>query len=167
MLCDPLKALAPLHPPDAVQEVAFEELHVSVDAEPLATERGVAVSVSAAAPATVTVAVATALAPLAPLQVSEYVVPTVSGPVDSLPLSARVPLQPPDAVHEVAPVALQVSVEAPPPGTVGGAAVIVAVGRELFAGLTPPPPQAASTKNPQSGTVSRRYRIGKHEFTAI
>ena len=38
----PLVALAPLQPPVAVHEVAFVELHVSVDAPPLLTEVGAA-----------------------------------------------------------------------------------------------------------------------------
>ena len=44
MLCVPLVALAPLQPPEAVHEVAFIELHVSVDVPPLATEVGAAPS---------------------------------------------------------------------------------------------------------------------------
>jgi hypothetical protein len=45
-----------------------------------------------------------------------------------VPLAASAPLQPPDAVHEVALVELHVSVEAPPEATVVGFAVNVAVG---------------------------------------
>ena len=67
----PLVALAPLQPPVAVHEVALVELHVSVDAPPLATEAGFAPSVTVAAGITVTVAVATLLVPPAPVQVSE------------------------------------------------------------------------------------------------
>ena len=55
MLCDPLGAFAPLQPPEAVQDVALVELHVSVDAPPLATAVGLAVRVAVAAPVTVTV----------------------------------------------------------------------------------------------------------------
>lgn len=36
-LCEPLKGLAPLQPPDAVQLAAFDELHVKVVAAPLMT----------------------------------------------------------------------------------------------------------------------------------
>jgi hypothetical protein len=47
----------PLHPPDAVHDVAFVELHVNVDAPPIATLVGFAVSdtVGAAATGTLTV----------------------------------------------------------------------------------------------------------------
>ena len=72
--CVPLVALLPLQPvpvPEAVQDVALVELHVSVDAAPLATDVGLAVSVSVGAGTTVTVAVATLLVPPVPLQVSE------------------------------------------------------------------------------------------------
>jgi hypothetical protein len=37
-VCDPLIALVPIQPPDAVQLVAFVELHVSVDDPPDATD---------------------------------------------------------------------------------------------------------------------------------
>jgi hypothetical protein len=49
--------LAPDHPPDAVQAVALEAVHVKVDACPLATVLGLALKeiVAAAAGATVTV----------------------------------------------------------------------------------------------------------------
>src|ERR1700736_3995994 len=60
----------------------------------------------------VTMAVTTVLAGPAPIQVSEKDVGTVRAPVLWLPLAAFVPLQPPDVVHDVALVALQVSVEA-------------------------------------------------------
>ena len=47
--CVPLVALAPLQPPEAAQEVALVELHVSVEVPPLATEVGFAVSVTVGA----------------------------------------------------------------------------------------------------------------------
>jgi hypothetical protein len=37
VLCEPLKDLAPLQPPDAVQDVAFDELHARFEAAPLLT----------------------------------------------------------------------------------------------------------------------------------
>jgi hypothetical protein len=40
--CEPLSALLPLQPPDAVQAVAFVADHVSVELFPLATELGAA-----------------------------------------------------------------------------------------------------------------------------
>jgi hypothetical protein len=70
--------------------------------------------------------------------------------VARLPLVGSAPLQPPEAVHAVALVELQVSVEVPPEATVVGFAVKVAVGRGAMAteaaaaGLTPPIPVQVS-----------------------
>ena len=125
--CVPLVALVPLQPPEAAQEVALVELHVSIDVPPLATEVGFAVNVTVGAGATLTVAVATLLEPPAPLQVNEYDVAAASGPVLWLPLAALLPFQPPEAVHEVALIEFQVSVEAPPLATEVGFAVNVTV----------------------------------------
>ena len=74
-------SFVPLQPPDAVHDVAFVELHVSVEAAPLAMDVGFAVSVTVAADTIVTVAVATLLAPPTPVQVNEYDVVAVSAPV--------------------------------------------------------------------------------------
>ena len=75
----PLLANAPLQPPEAVHEVAFVELHVSVEDPPLATVGGTAVKVAVG---TIdTEAVAAALVPPGPVQVREYVVLEVRGPV--------------------------------------------------------------------------------------
>ena len=49
------------------------------------------------------------------------------GETPSVPLVASAPVQPPDAVHEVASVLDQVSVELPPEGIVVGLALKVAV----------------------------------------
>ncbi len=73
MLAVPLVAFAPVQPPDAVQAVALVELHVRVDAAPLATEVGAAASVTVGAGVTVamlTVAEAGALVPPTPVQVN-------------------------------------------------------------------------------------------------
>jgi hypothetical protein len=68
VFCEPLVASEPLQPPDAAQEVAPVEDHAKVDAAPLATVLGVAVSVTVGAGVvTVTVAVCAALPP-APVQ---------------------------------------------------------------------------------------------------
>ena len=40
--CEPLSALLPLHAPDAVQEVAFAAVQLSVELVPLVTELGAA-----------------------------------------------------------------------------------------------------------------------------
>ena len=120
--------LVPLHPLVAVHEVALVELHVSVDAPPLATEVGFAVRLTVGAGTTVTAAVATLLVPPVPVQLKEYDVVDVSAPVLCTPLVASAPLQPPLAVHEVALVEFQVSVDAPPLATEVGFAVRVTVG---------------------------------------
>jgi hypothetical protein len=75
----------------------------------------------------VTVVVATLLVPPAPVQLNEYDVLAVRAPVLWLPLVALAPLQPPEAVHEVAWVELQVNVETPPLATETGFAVSVTV----------------------------------------
>ena len=67
---DPLAASAPPQPPEAVQEVAPVEDQVNVDAAPLPTVAGLALSVTVgAAEVTVTVADCDALPPL-PVHVS-------------------------------------------------------------------------------------------------
>jgi hypothetical protein len=162
--------LAPLQPPEAVHEVALVELHVSVEAVPLVTELGVAVSVTVGRGATVTVAVATLLAPSEPVQVSEYDVVAMRAPVLWLPLVASAPLQPPDAVHDVASVELQVSVEASPLLTEVCAALRDAVGCVI--GVTPTPPHAANTRDTPMGKIritDDRFDAHrtKHELTVI
>lgn len=122
----------PLQPPDAVQAVALAEVHVSVEAPPLATARGATVKVTLGRALTVTVTAAAALLPPVPVQVIEYVVVAVRGAVLREPLGFNEPAQPPEAVHAVAPMELQVNVDVPPGGTTPGFAVSVAVG----AGMT-------------------------------
>jgi hypothetical protein len=78
-----------------------------------------------------------------------------------LPLAASVPLQPPDAVHDVASIELHVNVEEPPLATVVGAALRDAVGCVI--GVTPTPPQAANSRDTPMGkkriTDSRKVRF--------
>jgi hypothetical protein len=70
-----------------------------------------------------------------------------------VPLAVFVPLQPPEAVHDVALIELQVSVEAPPLAIRLGLAVSVALGMGLagvtvtvvpVAALVPPEPVQVS-----------------------
>jgi len=63
----PLGALVPLHSPDALHAVAFDELQTSVVALPAATTTGWAPSIAVGT--TVTVALAVALAPPGPVHV--------------------------------------------------------------------------------------------------
>jgi hypothetical protein len=70
VVCEPVVALLPLQPPDAVQEVALVEDQVNVDVAPLSTVLGFVLRVTAgAALVTETVADCAALPPL-PVQVS-------------------------------------------------------------------------------------------------
>jgi hypothetical protein len=55
-------------------------------------------------------------------------VAALSAPVVALPLMSFVPLQPPEAVHEVALVLLHVRVDVPPDATLVGLAVSFTVG---------------------------------------
>ena len=66
----PLVATAPLQPPDAVQAVAFAEVHVNVDIPPLATVVGDAASVTVGAGEITTTSVDCEAEPPGPLQVN-------------------------------------------------------------------------------------------------
>jgi hypothetical protein len=74
----------------------------------------------------------------------------VSAPVEVLPLVALAPLQPPEAVHEVACVELQASMAAVPVPIIIGLAVSVTVGAGgvtvtvAVAEVVPPAPVQAS-----------------------
>jgi hypothetical protein len=126
---------------------------------------GFAVSVTVAAAAdNVTVAVAIVLAPPAPLQVNEYEVVAVSAAVVSAPLVAFIPLQPSEAVHDVASVELHVSVDVPPLLTVVGDALMDAVGFGSIGLLLLPPPQAAMKSAAQAGVNRKAHH---RELTVI
>jgi hypothetical protein len=112
--CDPLIASPPLHPPEAVQEVAFVDDHERVELLPFAMVLGLALKVTVGTgEVTVTVADCAALPPV-PVQASVYVAFALSAPVDWEPLVAWLPDQPPEAVQEVAFVVDQLNVELPP-----------------------------------------------------
>ena len=119
----------PLHPPDAVQLVALAEVQVSVDALPLATLVGLALNdtVGAGGAETVTVADCDAEPP-APVQVRVNFVVAVRAGVDVVPVVASAPLQPPEAVQDVALVDDQVNAAVAPLLTVAGFAVSVTAG---------------------------------------
>lgn len=74
------------------------------------------------------------------------------GPVICVPLGASIPLQPPEAVQESAPVELQVSDEVPPRASMPGDAASVAVGNgftvtaALTGALVPPGPVHVNAK---------------------
>ncbi|MBS0375269.1 MAG: hypothetical protein JSR73_11865 [Proteobacteria bacterium] len=71
VLAEPLVAFDPLQPPEAVHVVAFVELQLRVDAVPLASEVGFAVSVTVGAGTTVTVADCRPVVPPGPVHVRE------------------------------------------------------------------------------------------------
>jgi hypothetical protein len=125
----PVVAFAPVQPPVALQLVASAELQVSVDDSPLLIAAGFAVNVTVGSGVEPTVtATLWVLLPPAPEQVNAKAVLAVSAPLDSLPLVAFAPVQPPDAVQLVASVELQVSVDDCPLVTEGGLAVRETVG---------------------------------------
>ncbi len=70
VLCEPLTASVPLHPPEATHEVALVDDQVSFDAAPLATVLGAAVSVTDGAGVVTEMIADCAALPPAPLQVS-------------------------------------------------------------------------------------------------
>lgn len=108
--------------------VAFRLVPVMVTTVPIGPEVGVKlVMVGVPVAPTVTVAEALALPPV-PVQVRVYVEVEVRLPVDWEPEVALLPDQAPDALHDVALVELQVSVEAEPEDTDVGEAVKETVG---------------------------------------
>jgi hypothetical protein len=156
----PLVPNAPVQPPDAAHEVALLELQVNVDEPPGAITEGYTESVADGT--TFTVAVAGALVPPAPVHVSENVVLALSAPVLRLPLAAKVPLHPPEAVQEVALAEDQVSVAEPPASTGVLDAPRVAVGNAAAgAGVLDdePPPQADRTDTAANAPSEVMYRM--------
>jgi len=88
----PLIACAPVHPPEAVQEVALVVVQVSVEVPPVATLVGFAVNDTVGdggIAVTVTLAVAAAgVVPLAPAQVRVKLASAVNALLVTLPLIA-------------------------------------------------------------------------------
>jgi hypothetical protein len=126
--CEPEVALAPDHPPDALQAVAFAELHVNVALAPVATALGPTLKLTVGVgDLTETVAAWEALPPV-PLQVRMYVALASTAPVDCEPVVGLLPDQAPEAVQDVACAALQLKVARPPLLTVLGAALRVMLG---------------------------------------
>lgn len=135
-LCSlPEAAFVPLHAPEAVQPVAFDEVHDSVVRPPEATVVGLAVSVIVGGAeglleSTVTDAVRVVVPP-APVHASVKVVLAEIEPMFWLPLVALLPAHPPVPplpTQLVAPLLDQLSVVAPPDGTDEGFAENVTVG---------------------------------------
>jgi hypothetical protein len=124
----PFVGCAPVQPFDALHVLAFVEDQVSVEVVPLLTVVGFAEIVTTGVlEFTVTVADWEALPP-APVQESINIVVEVRAGVDTLPLRPSLPVQPPDAVQDVALAETQVSVEVAPLAIVLGFAESVTTG---------------------------------------
>jgi hypothetical protein len=163
MLSVPLTAFVPDHPFDAVQLVAPVALQVSIVLPPLATLVGLAAKVTTGGVllATVTVTDTGALLPPSPVQVNVNVVSELSAPVNSAPLVAREPVQPPDAAQAVAFVELHVSCALSPLFTAVAEVLSDAVGGggAGVTGTDPEPPQAAKPEaNAAANTVRANRR---------
>lgn len=74
------------------------------------------------------------------------------------------PLQPPDALQEVALVELHVNVESSPLLIVVRAALTDAVGTALTGDGLPPPPQAANNSAAPSARTGLKNRIASRSF---
>ena len=157
VLCEPEVAFDPLQLPDAVHDVAFDELHVSVLLPPLVTDVGDADSDTVGAgvvAVTVTDAVRCVVPP-EPVQLNVYEALALSAPVLCVPDVDFEPLHAPDAVHDVASDELHVSVLLPPlliddgdadSDTVGaGVAGVSETATVTFAWRDPPAPEHVST----------------------
>jgi hypothetical protein len=104
---------------------------VSIVLVPLATELGAAlIRTLGRGELTDTMADCVAFPP-GPVHVNEYVESAATAPVDCEPLSPLEPLQPPDALQEVALLLDQVSEEGAPESTVLGVAASVTTGAKL------------------------------------
>jgi hypothetical protein len=125
---EPLVAGVPDQPPDAVQLVAFVEVHDRVALEPLEMLVGLALSEIVGTGADTEIVTDWAALPPAPLQVSVNCAAAVRVEVLCEPLVALAPLQPPEAAQEAAFVDDQVRVDAAPLLTVVGFPVSVTVG---------------------------------------
>ena len=128
-----------------MQAVALVEVQVRVDALPLVTLAGLALNATVGAGGAETVTVADCEAePPVPVQVRVNFVVAVRAGVVCEPAVASEPLQPPEAVQEVALVDDQVRAEAAPLLTVAGLAVRVTAGAgvvtETVADCTALPP---------------------------
>ena len=87
----------------------------------------------------------------------------VSAPVLWLPLAASVPLQPPEALQDVALLELHVSVDSLPLATAVGEALIDALGSELVRVVTASPQAANSSAAPITETRIKN-RIASPNF---
>lgn len=127
-VCDPLVPTLPDHAPDAEQVDAFVEDHVNSELPPFTTEFGLALSEMVGFGTLTDTVVEFDEVPPAPVQVSTNFVVVLSATVAVVPLVASLPVHPPDAVQDVAFVAVQVRLAVSPLFTVAGLAVMVTLG---------------------------------------
>jgi hypothetical protein len=112
-----------------VQAVALLETQLNVELLPLAMVLGLALMLTVALGVLLTVTVADCAAlPPVPVQLSVYVALAVSAPVDWVPVTDFVPDQAPEAVQEVAFVAVQFNVALLPLAMALGPTLKVTVG---------------------------------------
>lgn len=142
-------ACVPDQSPEALQVVASLVVQVIELPDPGATTAGAALimTVGAGTVVTVTVVLVEAVPPV-PLQ-ERVKVAVAAGVTLAVPLVAMVPLQPPDAVQEVALVEVHVSVALPPTVIDVGLALIETVGAGatvtvVLAEAVPPAPVQSS-----------------------
>lgn len=121
-------ALLPVQPPEAVQEVALVDDHVSCVLPPLATLVGFAASVTVGDGSVTATTTESVAAGPSPLQVKVNVASAVSTPVLSDPDVGLLPLQLPAAEQEVASVLVHDSMVDVPDTTDVTAAVMSTVG---------------------------------------
>ena len=132
MDCEPCTAFVPDHAPDAVQAVALVADQFNVALLPLVTALGPTLRLTVGMGDLMETAADWAALPPRPEQVNVNVASEERTPVDCEPLTDLVPDQAPDAEHDVAFAALQLSVELAPFAIVLGLALILTVGAGDF-----------------------------------
>jgi hypothetical protein len=166
---EPLTALAPLHAPEAEQEVALFADQVSVALLPVFTVLGLTLNLTTGGSAVTLTVVDCVTKPPGPRQVRSYSVELLRRPVDHVPLVATFPLQPPPAVHCVAFVDFHVSDASEPAPIVDGVATSVKVGVTAVTTIStdcdaaPPPPVQVSVSSvfAASGAVAALPLVGR------
>jgi hypothetical protein len=130
--CDPAVDLLPDQAPEAVQEVAWVEVHDKAALPPWVTVLGLAPRRTLGAAAVTVTVVDCAAVPPRPVQVRTYVELDVSAPVDWVPLVALLPDHAPEAAQDVALWVLQASEDEAPACTLLGAALKLTSGAALL-----------------------------------
>jgi hypothetical protein len=131
---------------------------MSIEEPPAATAIGEALRLAVGVTGrglTVTDTVASGLAPPGPVQVNAKVEFVVSAPVLRVPLGAKVPLHPPEAVQEVALAEDQVSVAEPPASIAVLDASREATGSAVTGAEPPQADRADAAPNTQSEAINR------------